>query len=221
VSTQAKNLPPLQQAAAAQASNAPQQFADRSQQLATPPQQFSAQQQQQQQQQQQLTVPQQIAAAPQQTASAPQQVSAAPPQMAATPNSSSNEQLVIQQFGSSQNGMLPQARQLSDQALRMFNSGLSEAGIAMFEDAHRLAPDDAAVTANLGASYGIMAGNAADQHDYNTATSYYQKALPLLEKASSQNLKIVLRRYCQTLRQTNHNEDAQALEAKLNSLNSK
>jgi hypothetical protein len=91
----------------------------------------------------------------------------------------------------------------------------------MFEDAHRLAPDDAEVAANLGASYGIMAGNAADQHDYNNAASYYQKAVPLLEKTPGQNLRIVLKRYTQILRQTNRNEDAQTIEAKLNALNTK
>jgi len=215
---------PQQSLAPASQQFAPQQFAAAPQQVAPAPQQpASAPQQLASAPQQISSAPQQLASAPQQIAAAPQQVASAPQQPSAAPSANivSNDQPVLQAFASNQGGMVSQARQLSDQALRLFNSGLSEAAIAMFEEAHTLAPDDAAVAANVGASYAIMGGNAVEHQDYNLANTYYQKAIPLMERLPNANLKIALKRYSQMLRLANRNDDAQTVEAKLSALGAK
>jgi tetratricopeptide (TPR) repeat protein len=116
---------------------------------------------------------------------------------------------------------LKQSRQLVEVGNRLLKSGLTAAGIAQLEEAYKQSPNDSFCAASLGAGYSMMADDAADQKNYTEADLCYQRAIPLLERMPNQNLIIVLKKYSALLHALHRDNEAQAIEAKLSSLNVK
>jgi predicted Zn-dependent protease len=106
----------------------------------------------------------------------------------------------------------------AEAAIAIQQNKLAEA-VQKLEQAHKLDPSNNIVGGNLGGLYANVAALAGMMRNFSQADSYFQKAIPLLEKAGNTAvLKAVLSNYATILRSSGRMDEAANLDSKARSL---
>ena len=108
------------------------------------------------------------------------------------------------------------AVRLNNEAAKLIKSNQYDKAISKLLLAHKLDPNNRAVSANLGAIYANYGSLAGMTFNLKGAKNYYKKAIPLLENGSNKlALKQVLTNYLKVLQLLNQPAEAKAIQSKL------
>lgn len=119
------------------------------------------------------------------------------------------------------NSNVNQVLKLNSEAAEAMKNGKLVIAIQKLESAQKLDPGNDLVNHNLGSAYANCAMMAATIRNWPQAESYFQKALPLLEKNPDHtNLIAVLKGYAFVLKVTGKPAESAKLEARAKSLSS-